>query len=103
MNQATDIYEGLRGTPVYMPDGTQGVPSRTTATSKRRGGDPDGWTAWDLKMAKDAGLDRKQMNARRETSRSFVVGHFRGCVDQLVAGGVITPEDRVRLLREAKE
>lgn len=103
MNNAPDIYEGLRGAPVYMPDGTQGVPSRTTATSKRKGGDPDGWTAWDLKMAKEYGLDRKQMNARRDRSRTFVAGHFRDCVESLVADGLITPEDRDRFLREAKE
>lgn len=103
MREATDIYEGLRGTPVYMPDGTQGVPARTTAASKRRGGDPDGWTAWDLQMARDAGLDRKQMNARRDASRQFVAGHFRDCVEQLLIDGLITPEDRDRFLRESKE
>jgi hypothetical protein len=103
MSNSIDIYEGLRGMPVYTPDGTQGVPARSMATSKRRGGDPDGWTSWDLLMARAAGLDRKQMAARRDASRAFVAGHFRECVEQLVADGAITPEDRDRFLREAKE
>lgn len=103
MREPVDIYEGLRGTPVYMPDGTQGVPTRTTATSKRKGGDPDGWTAFDLKMASEYGVNRSQLNERRRQSREFVVEHFRDCVERLVIDGAITPADRDRFLRESKE
>lgn len=103
MKDSIDIYEGLRGTPVYMPDGTQGVPARTTATSKRKGGDPDGWTAWDLRMAEAAGLTRNQMNQKRAESQGFAAKHFRDCVEQLVADGVLSAVDRDRFLRETKE
>ena len=46
-------------------DGTQGVPSRTTGTRKKKGGDPDNWSAFDLKMHKREDL----MAAKVESSR----------------------------------
>lgn len=92
--------EGLRGFPVLSPDGTQGMPTRSTRHVTRKGGDRDGWTAFDLKLAEAHGIDRAEMNRRREASRVAISASFRSCVDSLVADGVISSQERDRFLRE---
>lgn len=95
-----DPMEGLRGFPVLSPDGTQGMPTRATRHITRKGGDRDGWTAFDLKLAEAHGIDRSEMNRRREASRLAISTSFRACVESLVADGVISAQSRDRFFRE---
>lgn len=92
--------EGLRGFPVLSPDGTQGMPARSTRNVTRKGGDRDGWTAFDLKIAEAHGIDRAEMNRRRDASRAAISASFRACVERLVSDGLISAQDRDRFFRE---
>lgn len=80
-----DFFEGLRGMPIYGPDGLQGTPERTKGSKKSRIDKNNGWTDWDLKVAKMTGASRIEMDQRRNESRIWVE-EFRERVRRQIAG-----------------
>jgi hypothetical protein len=61
---------GSRGWVIQ--EGTQGVPERTKASSRKRGADNHGLTAWDLKMAARDGLTLADLLRRREAASAWI-------------------------------
>jgi small nuclear ribonucleoprotein (snRNP)-like protein len=71
--------------PIYGPDGLQGTPERTKGSKKSRIDKNNGWTDWDLKVAKMTGASRIEMDQRRNESRIWVE-EFRERVRRQIAG-----------------
>lgn len=81
-----EFFSGVRGMPVY--DDTRGTPERTKGSRKSRASNEDGWTAFDVKLAKDRGRTIAQMDADRARSREWIDAFRERVLADLVRRGV---------------
>lgn len=81
-----EFFDGLRGTIVY--DDTRGVPERTKGSKKSRLSNVEGWTAFDVRMARARGVTLKDLDAQRAASRAWIDDFRARVTANLIAQGI---------------